>query len=430
MRTDRKSLRIVWGSVILSALIVLAWGQAVRDASSATNPPSGQPADGNGPAQGRLSDADGRAYAQSVVEAVEAGDLAKFNALVDWDALFSAVIAGWEFPDEARQQMLVGLRKGMDGEAGFTAQLFKTSEQGGTLRFLRMRQRQGRPTVLFRMLGPSEAGGLNYYEFILQRRPGGPVRATDVYVYSIQELISENLRRIVLPILAQHSRSAVNRLLIGERDYAQDLDQLGRASQLMSQGKPEEALAIYKKVRPRARTQRAVLLARLRAAEQAGDEKECAAMREELRKQFPDNPYLQMLAIDESMVKKDYAGAMKVLDRLDQSLGGDPYLDAMRSTYAQVRGDLEAAHRFALRSIEREPSLIEGYWALVDCSLKAKDHDETLARLEEIERKFGVEFQDLQQVPDYAEFVKTPAYAKWLKHLEAKQPPQKPAPAR
>jgi tetratricopeptide (TPR) repeat protein len=421
-------IRILWIMAIVSAP---AWGQVGRDARPSTTPPPGRAADGDGDpkAQKGLSEADGRTYARSVIEAVEAGDRASFNALVDWDTLLSAVVAGRDIPEGTRREMIVSLRKGIDGEAGYTAELFRTVEQGGTLAFLRMRQREGRPTVLFRLLRTDEVGGLAYSEFILRRLPDGRVRATDIYFYSMQRLFSEELRRIVSPVLAQHSRSVVDKLLNEERDYAQELDQLGRASKLLGQGKPREAMAIYNKLHPRTRTQRAVLLAHLRAAQQAGDEKECAAIREELRKQFPDNAYLQMLAIDELMVKKDYAGAMKVLDRLDQSLGGDPYLDAMRSTYALAHGDAWAARRFARRAIEREPSLIEGYWALVDCALKAEDHEETLARLEEIDRKFGIEFQDLNQVPQYAGFVKSPQHARWLDYLKSKNAARKSPPA-
>jgi tetratricopeptide (TPR) repeat protein len=293
-----------------------------------------------------------------------------------------------------------------------------------------MRRRQGRPAALFRMLGPSEDGGVSYYEFVLERLPGGRIRATDIYVYSTAEFFSETLRRLLLPVVVKQSPTFLGWLLTGERDRTRDLDQLGRASVLMSQGKPEEALAIIRSLPPQTRKQKAVLLACLRAAQQSGDDKECAAVAEELHKQFPDNPYLEMIAIDESAVKKDYPAAMKVLDRLDQSLGGDPYLDVMRATYCEARNDFEGARRFARRAVEREPSLIEGYWALVACSLKAKDYEETLARLREIDQNFGAEFQDLDQVPEYAGFVKSPAYAKWLEYLRAKNPAQHPSPAK
>jgi hypothetical protein len=109
-------------------------------------------------------------------------------------------------------------------------------------------------------------------------------------------------------------------------------------------------------------------------------------------------------------------------------VGGDPYLDAVRAGVRAAQGDLEGVRHFARRAVEREPSLIQGHWVLVSASLQVKDYDETLARLKEIDQKFDIEFEDLTQVPDYAGFVKSPAYAKWLDYLKAKDPAQKQAP--
>jgi hypothetical protein len=55
-----------------------------------------------------------------------------------------------------------------------------------------------------------------------------------------------------------------------------------------------------------------------------------------------------------------------------------------------------------------------------------KDYDETLARLKVIDQRFDIEFEDLSQVSDYAGFVKSPAYAKWLDYLKRKTPAPEP----
>jgi hypothetical protein len=64
----------------------------------------------------------------------------------------------------------------------------------------------------------------------------------------------------------------------------------------------------------------------------------------------------------------------------------------------------------------------------VGYSLEDKDYDETLARLQEIDRTFPMVFNDLSKVPAYAGFVKSPQYAQWLEYLKAKLPAPQPPP--
>jgi hypothetical protein len=59
--------------------------------------------------------------------------------------------------------------------------------------------------------------------------------------------------------------------------------------------------------------------------------------------------------------------------------------------------------------------LADAYWARITVALKEKDHADTLAWLKKIVEKCAMEFEDLMKLDDYAEFVKSPQYAEWLK---------------
>jgi hypothetical protein len=128
-----------------------------------------------------------------------------------------------------------------------------------------------------------------------------------------------------------------------------------------------------------------------------------------------------MHSIDALATRRDFPGALRAVDQLEKSVGGDPYLDVIRAGVHATRGDLQAARRSALRSIEREPTLLPGYLALVTSSLRARDHAETLVRLKEIDRQFDFEFEDFRQLAEYAEFAKSPQHAEWLEYLKAKK---------
>jgi hypothetical protein len=411
-------------------MVAPACGPSGRGVPAATKLSAGQAAAprGNAAVQAELSEQECRAYAQSIVDVVAAGDLDGLNALVDWDAIFETALAKRGIPDKTLQEYLDGMRQGMDRENGVTGQLIDNSKRGGQLSFLRTRQRQGRPVVLIRMLKPIEQGGVNYFDFIPERSPDGRVRAREIYFYGTGEFASEMVRTILLPVIADQSRTFLAKLIIRERDYVRDFPQLGRATELMNQGKPQEALAIYKRLQPETRKHKSVLRGRLRAAQQSDDEKEYAAVLDDFRRLYPDDPCIDQISIDLFIIRRDFPAAMKAIDQLDQAVGGDPYLELTRASVREAQGDLEGLQRFALRAIEREPSLLQGHFALVEYSLRTEKFDDVVGRLKQIDQKFHFLFDDLSQVPIYAGFVKSPQYREWLDYLKSKEPTRKPAP--
>lgn len=408
------------GFGILAAIAAASSGKAAPDDVAAKKP---APPGGAAAATVPLSEAECRDYARSVAEAFASGDPAALNKLIDWDTILEPMVAGLEISDSFRASVLKGMRKQLDDpEAGLSGQLIKIVKNNGKFAFVHMRQSRGRPVALFRMISPGAQSGLNYYEFTPRRYPGGEVRASDIYVYSSGEFVSEICRRTMLPIIADKSRSTRDKLNAGERDYVHDFMDVGRAVTLTGQGKPADALAIYKKLRPGTRKQKVVLLNHLRAAQGFGDEKEYAAVIEEFRKNYPDDPGLDLISIDGYIIRRDFDAAIKALDRVDQAVGGDPYLNLIRAGICESRGDREAARRFVRRAVEHDPTLLQGHWALVGYSLTAEDYKETLERLKEIDRGFTMVFSDLTKVPLYAGFVKSPEYREWLDYLKNKKP--------
>jgi hypothetical protein len=432
MRIREALFAIVW---IMTTVAAPARGQAGGDTSSATKrtpgPQPPAPHQNEGKPREVLAESNCRAYAQAVIDAVKAGDPGGFNALVDWDSLFRAMTTGLDIPDKDRQDMFVGARRVIDDkERGFASQYIKIVKQGGSLTLLRVRRSHGRQVVLFRLIHPTTQGGVNYLEFAPQRFPDGKVRATDFYAYSAGEFVSATMRRTLLPMVADRSRTILDRLLTGEKDYVRDFPRLGQAMKLLNQGKAAEAHAMFKTLRPETRKQKVVLIGRMRAAQVLHDDEEYAAVLKEFGELFPNDPCLELLSIDAFLMRKDYDGAMKAIDRLDRSVGGDPYLDLLRANLREAQGDRKGARRFARQAVERERTLLPAHWALVAYSLEDKDHDETLARLQEIDRTFPMVFNDLSKVPAYAGFAKSPQYARWLEYLKAKPAAPQPSPPR
>lgn len=426
--------RIAWVLTILAATASPTWGQAGSGTPPQSKPRAGQPSIRKAAkATAPLSEADCRAYAETVIKAVSAKDLAALNALIDWDGFMKRMATGWVISNSMRDGAFKGVRKGMDEEHGTTGQLIKNAKLGGSLTFLRTRQNHGQRVVLFRIIQPKNEG-INYLEFVLQRSPDGRIRAADIYAYISGEFLTETLRRALMPILADQSRTFLDRLLNGEKDYVHDFPKLMRATQLLNDQSPAEAMGVLKQMHPETRKQKLVLLLRLRAA-QATDDKEYVATMEDFRKFYPNDPCLDLILVNSFVMKNDIPGAIKAIDRLDRTVGGDPYLNVLRAGLTETQGDLAGAWQFARKAVNQEPTLITGQLALLGYSLEIERYDEALARLKELDQKFHMQFIDLSQVPEYAGFVKSPQYPGWLAYLKEKKPPKttavsrKPSPA-
>jgi hypothetical protein len=228
-----------------------------------------------------------------------------------------------------------------------------------------------------------------------------------------------------LPIVADQSRGFLNKLVTGEQAYLKDYPKLLNVAGLINLGKMQEALTIIKGMQPETQKQKMVLLNRVRAA-QSSDEKEYTAVLEDFRNLFPKDPCLDLLLIDYYTLKKDFPQAIESIDRLDKSVGVDPYLNVIRAGISEASGDLTGAARFAARAMDQEPTLLPAYFAAVGISMKAAKYDETLTLLKALDQKFNMQFNDLKTVPEYAGFVKSPQYPQWLEYLAQKGKPQQP----
>ncbi len=76
-------------------------------------------------------------------------------------------------------------------------------------------------------------------------------------------------------------------------------------------------------------------------------------------------------------------------------------------------GELESAERAARAAIDAEPDLQDAWWQLTTISLDRSDFATTADMLTRIARRFDIEFEDLRDVPEYNEFVRSAEYRAW-----------------
>ena len=135
---------------------------------------------------------------------------------------------------------------------------------------------------------------------------------------------------------------------------------------------------------------------------------------EDFRDAFPNDPAMDLVALDRWFLKKQFADYRRGLDRVKHALGGDPYLDVLQAASYWEEGKPDEAKKAARRAIKAEPDLAPAYWTLVTISLRTRQFKETVHWLNEIEKRLQIKIGDLTTNEDYREFVKSPEYKEWM----------------
>jgi len=312
---------------------------------------------------------------------------------------------------KSKEGFRAGLKKGFNiGRNTATAM-----GEAGRYTFLRLRTVNGKKLALFRLLMD---GPFNYHEYLIEAAPQGGVKAVDMYVYLSGEFISQTFRRIYVAAMAAEPGIA-GKLVGNQNEYALALKKLQTMNQLIAEGKSDQALKVFHGLPDSVKAEKSALILRLTAGSQVSPKESMDAL-EALRKAYPGDPSIPALSLDPLFLAKKFDDVIAAVDELEKAVGGDPFLESFRSSVYMEKGDADKARAAAKRAIEQDKQLDMAYWTMVTISLRTKNFKETVEWLNSIEKNLGLAFQDLTTIDTYAEFVKSPEYAEWMKGRQKK----------
>ncbi|MBZ4416472.1 lipopolysaccharide assembly protein LapB [Myxococcus sp. RHSTA-1-4] len=356
------------------------------------------------------------AFAQAVEKGINAREADALDAHIDKDAIFKKSTEGVQVPADFAAGFKKGLQQG--AALGFGKQLISTFNEESTFTLLRARAVKGVPRALFRSLSTR---GLNYLDLELARDAKGQVRVVDIYPYVAGEFISETLRRAYLAAAADANQGLVDRLMGKEQTYLKNLPRLQAMQKAFQAGNHEEVLRLYGQLPAAFKTDKIVLLLRLQAAAALSLEGEAYAQAiADYEKALPNDPSVELVSFDGYLLRKDHAGAIRAMDKLDRRVR-DPYLSVLRGNVMLDKGDTAEARRHYVAAVTAEPTLLVGHWSLAGLALQEKQYKELGERLDAIEATGLVQLNDLEGVAEYQGFVKSPEYKAWKKRRAAKK---------
>ena len=153
----------------------------------------------------------------------------------------------------------------------------------------------------------------------------------------------------------------IHKLSPAEHEYFafDDSGSIPKMRQLAAAGQVKEALEVYKTfpdvLKDHPQIVHEYLVARcsscrgLRMMRSATDRAKC-----------PNDPGVDLILMNHYVLGRRADDVLACIDRLDNAVGGDPYLDADRASAYVLKGDLAAAKKYAQKAAAAEPDEARG----------------------------------------------------------------------
>lgn len=369
------------------------------------------------------SKADCEALVKSVDIAIAHQDSGAFTALIDEDRMSDRILAGLDLDEEFRTGFLKGMREG-GGLANLSNEIIGSIKQGGDYTFVRMVLYGEELRPMFRLALP-DSGGMNYHELVVTVDDKKQPRIADIYVHLSGEELSQTIRRLVLPAVAEQNAGIMARLTGAESEFLKNVTAMQKINELQQTQQFQQAFNLFATLPAELQKDKTVLLTKLMVAQQIGETEYTNAIRD-LERYFPNDSARDFRAIDLLAVQGQHEELIRTVDRLMGTIQ-DPYLNTLKVDALLAMNRPEDARKAIAEARASAPNRIDVYWIEVSVSLRLKDHAATAALLDEIEKKFGVEFNDITTIPDYADFAASEIGKEWMTRQAGEQTPAEPA---
>ncbi len=279
-------------------------------------------------------------------------------------------------------------------------------EQGvtGSYKFLHLVKRANEERMLFRVV--SGQGMLNYHEVIVDTSKPDAPKIVDMHILITGESLSQTMRRFFM-IGAMGKEAEKNDLLIS----FQSIQNAAKA------GEHQKVLDLFDALPPTLKKERMLSIYRLKSAMNVSDEVYEKVLTEH-QGNFGKDLTADLMAIDLYTIKKEWKKTLEVIDRLDQGLGGDPYLKVLRANIYAMAGERSKIVPLAEKALKEEPTLIPAADIILTDTLSRRDHPETLKIMLQMERTMRYRFGDYSKLDLFADFAKS----QQAKEFEAERP--------
>lgn len=242
--------------------------------------------------------------------------------------------------------------------AAMGQQIINSIKDAGFYEMVKQYEKDNKQHLLYRLYAD---GSLNYHDFELGRS-NGKVYIADMFIYVSGEDLSQTISNL--------SKNVSDEVLESEKDLAA----LKRMKQLLMENKHEEAKKVYDRLPTELRDQRALQVMHLLICSGLDEETYLKAI-DRFRLMYPNEPYMFLMMIDASIMKKEYDDALMYVNKTDSVIDKDPFLDYYRGLLYKLKEDNENATKYFEMVTRSMPHFSDGLLALIEQYFIEKKYD-------------------------------------------------------
>jgi Tfp pilus assembly protein PilF len=282
--------------------------------------------------------------------------------------------------------------------------------ENGTYTFIGLKTKNNDTILVFQLLNDD---GLNYHDFYVTRI-SGEISITDIYNYSRYELLSESIGNIYYRSL--YSIFPEMDKLGKLNDYNTIDKHEQKLASLLLRGKFSQAYKKYNNLPEKYKNNKQLLLMAIKAASFTGNVETESVLQRYLNNFSADNR-IYLLPVDGLFSTGKYELSLKYLDKLDQEVGGDPFLNFYRAKIQDEAGNISLAEIYYTQLNKSMPELQTGFFSLLELYILNEDYIAAIGVLDEIESSFGYYKKDLKFIlQDYTNFYNSNEFVQWTEN--------------
>lgn len=315
----------------------------------------------------------------------------------DTKGLAERAIKGLKLSEEEKEGFIAGVIDGL-GSAG----LFSTiGKQSTSFNLLRVREIKGTYSILFRAIMAN--GGLNYYDFVVERNKKGEVKIVDSYIYTGTGYMSDIMRDVMLSAMPDGFGSA-------DKDAEKIIKSIKAITKAKNEGNFVKVLAEYNKLSPKDKKQKVFLSYRVMAAQNVSVEEYKAAF-DDYYANFPNEQGISLLMIDRYFLDEEYDKVIEAINKTDSVVGGDSYLELLRGNVYITLEEYQKAEASLKRFILNFPKIAIAYPSYVSILIVNEKYELAIETIKKWEKQTGqnpleeIDFTGYEEFNESEEFL-------------------------
>ncbi len=337
-----------------------------------------------------LSDEEAAAFASTLSSALNTCDKAALHKLIDLNSMMQRAVRQSKARDQQQRELLIRMH---ENTGDFRTQFCRSGTYSDGMHFLRVRIRAGKQALLFRSVTEES---FNYIEFYAGKSKDGSTKVDDIYIYLNGQTMDETLAQRI-------------DVLLGDDTVVAAFVKV--SAELKSD--PAAAFRSIEAMPSEAHDSKPVQLLKIQASASIDDATYVATIAE-YERLFPGDPSLNLVSIDGYIVRKNFAEALRVVERLDESLGGDEYLDELRIQLLLDEGkDLGRATELAEKAVTAQPESEDAHYILLGVHVANRNFAGAVAIMRLMGERFELVFESEGLDPGDPDYSALKASPEW-----------------